>query len=172
MMMLGQEQQDPYRIDIMQQAYANITGAKEQLQPTHRYMRFLPKAEEEYDALKYSGLDLFDFPLHYEIAQPGDHYHDPSLPAEAITWQYAVIPVGQAFPESIVHELLYEVFIPDTMPMAARRDCSNAWKSRPCASLATPMSYCRMEQRGCSPTNGTPAAPSWCGTMCAISMSP
>lgn len=113
MTVLGQELQDPYRIDIMRQAYSNLTGAKEQLQPTHLYMRFLPKNEDEYDALKYNGLELFDIPLNYEIAQPGTHYHDPSLPAEAITWQYAVIPVGQAFPENIEHELLYEAFIPD-----------------------------------------------------------
>ena len=113
MMQLGQELQDPYRLSNMQQAYANITGSKALLQPTHRYMRFLPKTEDEYDALKYSGLELFDFPLHYEIAQPGSQYHDPSLPAEAITWRYAVIPMGQVFPESIEHELLYEVFIPD-----------------------------------------------------------
>ena len=52
MMVLGQELQDPYKLSNMQQAYANITGAKAQLQPTHRYMRFLPKNEEELYLLK------------------------------------------------------------------------------------------------------------------------
>ena len=112
MMVLGQELQDPYKLSNMQQAYANITGAKAQLQPTHRYMRFLPKNDDEYDALKHCGLELFDYPLHYEIAQSGTHYHDPELPAEAITWQYVVVPMSVVIPEEIKHELLYEVFIP------------------------------------------------------------
>lgn len=56
MMVLGQELQDPYNLAIMQQAYANITGAKAQLQPTHRYYRFLPKNDDELDMLKYSGI--------------------------------------------------------------------------------------------------------------------
>ena len=111
MMVLGQELQDPYKLSNMQQAYANITGAKAQLQPTHRYMRFLPKNEEELYLLK--NIDLFNFPLHYEIIQNGDCYHDPELPAEAITWQYAVIPIDTRIPENIQHELIYEVFIPN-----------------------------------------------------------
>ncbi len=112
MMVLGQELQDPYNLAIMQQAYANITGAKAQLQPTHRYYRFLPKNDDELDMLKYSGMELFDFPLHYEVLQGGSRYHDPELPAEAITWQYAVVPVEKTIPEGIKYELLYDVFIP------------------------------------------------------------
>ena len=111
MMVLGQELQDPYKLSNMQQAYANITGAKAQLQPTHRYMRFLPKNEEELYLLK--NIELFDFPLHYEIIQNGDCYHDPELPADAITWQYAVIPIDTRIPENIQQELIYEVFIPN-----------------------------------------------------------
>ena len=111
MMVLGQELQDPYKLSNMQQAYANITGAKAQLQPTHLYMRFLPKNEEELYLLK--NIELFDFPLHYEIIQNGDCYHDPELPAEAITWQYAVIPIDTTIPENIQQELIYEVFIPN-----------------------------------------------------------
>ena len=41
----------------------------------------------------------------------GTTYHDPSLPENAITWQYCVVPVGYNMPD-IQHELLYEVYIP------------------------------------------------------------
>lgn len=113
MMVLGQELQDPYKLSNMQQAYANITGAKAQLQPTHRYMRFLPKNDDEYDRLKSLGLVLYDHPLHYQIVKRGNLYHDPELPADAITWQYTVIPMDNPFPTEIIHDLIYEVFIPD-----------------------------------------------------------
>ena len=93
MMQFGSQLTNPYALANMQQAYANITGAKAQLQPTHRYMRCLPKNDDEYDALKHCGLELFDYPLHYEIAQSGTHYHDPELPVDAITWQYVVVPM-------------------------------------------------------------------------------
>lgn len=108
---IGATLNDPYRIDNMRQAYANITGSKNNLQPTHRYMRFLPKNEEELYLLK--NIELFDFPLHYEITQNGDYYHDPELPTDAITWQYAVIPINTTIPTNIQQELIYEVFIPN-----------------------------------------------------------
>lgn len=112
-MQMGAMLNDPYRIDNMRQAYTNITGAKAQLQPTHRYMRFLPKNDDEYDRIKAVGEVLYDHPLHHEIVQRGDYYHDPELPAEAITWQYAVIPVDKPIPVEIQQEVIYEVFIPD-----------------------------------------------------------
>ena len=40
----------------------------------------------------------YDFPLDYEIINLGTYYHDPSLPVDAITWQYCVVPVGYVLP--------------------------------------------------------------------------
>jgi hypothetical protein len=72
----------------------------------------LPKNEEEWALLKSdTTLLLYDFPLDYEIAEQGTYYHDPSLPQNAITWQYAVVPMDYKIP-NIQHEILYEAFIP------------------------------------------------------------
>ncbi|MDR2962707.1 MAG: hypothetical protein LBU90_03570 [Bacteroidales bacterium] len=112
---LGKKINDPYSISNMRAAYANIAGAglKSELAPNRIYMRFLPKNEEEWDLLKSDKtLLLYDFPLDYEIAVHGNYYHDPSLPKDAITWQYVVVPVDYKIP-NIQHEILYEVFIPE-----------------------------------------------------------
>ncbi|MDR2963914.1 MAG: hypothetical protein LBU90_09840 [Bacteroidales bacterium] len=112
---LGKKINDPYSISNMRAAYANIAGTslKSELAPNRIYMRFLPKNEEEWDLLKSDKtLLLYDFPLDYEIAVHGNYYHDPSLPKDAITWQYVVVPVDYKIP-NIHHEILYEVFIPE-----------------------------------------------------------
>ncbi|MBQ9471362.1 MAG: hypothetical protein IJU72_10500, partial [Bacteroidales bacterium] len=43
MMVLGPQLANPYALGNMRQAYTNITGAKAELQPTHLYVRFLPR---------------------------------------------------------------------------------------------------------------------------------
>ena len=116
MMQLGPQLTNPYALSNMQQAYANLTGAKAQLQPTHLYMRFLPNTEEQLQLLRRdTSLELFDFPLDREITGAGTYYHDPELPAEAITWQYCAVPVNYAFPESIHHEVLEQLFLPEVL---------------------------------------------------------
>ncbi len=69
--------------------------------------------EEEWGILKSdTTIVWYDYPLDYEIINLGTTYHDPSLPENAITWQYCVVPVGYNMPD-IQHELLYEVYIPE-----------------------------------------------------------
>ncbi|MBQ9470358.1 MAG: hypothetical protein IJU72_05335, partial [Bacteroidales bacterium] len=43
LMRLGPQLANPYALGNMRQAYTNITGAKAELQPTHLYVRFLPR---------------------------------------------------------------------------------------------------------------------------------
>ena len=116
MMRLGPQQANPYALGNMQQAYTNITGAKAELQPTHLYVRFLPRDEFELQSLRRdTTLELFDFPLDREIVGSGTHYHDPELPADAITWQYCAVPANYAFPESIHYEVLEQLFLPEVL---------------------------------------------------------
>src|SRR5690606_3324228 len=76
--------------------------------------RFIPKTEDELTLLKAdSTLVLYDIPLDFEITESGDFYHDPEIPEEQPTYQYASVPLGHTLPKDIEYELLEELFVPD-----------------------------------------------------------
>lgn len=119
LMVLGDKQTNPYSIKIMQEA-ANITRAGT-LQPTHLYVRFLPADTTQYNLLVNDlNLELFDFPLDYEIVQEGAYYHDPDVPEGAITWQYTTVDSEFNFPLGITYEVLETCYIPDTEDEAGK----------------------------------------------------
>lgn len=80
---------------------------------TDLYVRFLPDNAESLDALlEDPTLELFDFPLDYEILEEGVYYHDPTIPFNEITWLYTSVTVDYDFPD-VEKEILEECFIPD-----------------------------------------------------------
>lgn len=113
MIVLGDRLENPYTT-------ANITKALYSLYPTkadridvkatNLYVRFLPATEEEFETLTRLGLILTDHPLDYDIAVEGDWYHDPTVPENHLTWQYAVVPQDFDFP-SIDYEIIDECYI-------------------------------------------------------------
>ena len=114
MIRLGEKLEDPYTVENMQKALQNVYGTKADrvdITATDHYVRFLPKDNEEYQALLKSGLYLLDHPMDYSIVQEGDYYQDPDIGDEAITWQYAVVPRDYEFPDGIRYEKLDEVYI-------------------------------------------------------------
>jgi len=118
LIILGKQLEDPYSVQNMEKAYLNMKTSNPKtpeykIKPTHKYMRFLPANNDEWDLLKKdTTIMLFDFPLDYEVKDQGTYYHDPSLPEDAITWQYCVLPIDYNIP-NVQHELIYEVFIPE-----------------------------------------------------------
>lgn len=103
----------------MPKAYANLSANSRmasgdfEITTTHYYIRFLPSDTVEVDLLTDdSALDLYDYPLDYEIAQGGDYYHDPDLPADQVTWQYTVVPVDYQFP-NVQYEIIDDLFMVD-----------------------------------------------------------
>lgn len=117
---LGEPINDPYRLENMHQAYQSLIERYGDIpippiEPTHRYMRFLPKSDEELVILQSdTNLLWWDYPLDYEVLVHGTYYKDPEFNEEdPFTWQYCVIPIDYSYPEQIYHELLYEVFIPE-----------------------------------------------------------
>lgn len=111
---LGDRLENPYKT-------VNVTKALQSLYPTKAdrvevkatdlYVRFLPSGKEQCDRLEQMGLELVDHPLDYEIAVDGDWYHDPQVPENDVTWQYAVVPVGFEFPDGIEYEIIDECYI-------------------------------------------------------------
>ena len=111
---LGKHLDSPYLVENVRRAYEAVypTRSGIRVEPTDLYVRFLPAGPEDLARLEETDIDLFDYPLDYEILSDGDWYHDPSLPEDRITWQYAVVPVGFAFPEGIPYEVLGKCCFP------------------------------------------------------------
>ncbi len=116
---LGKKLENPYSVKNMKLAWESLSSKKKvtkegEIEATHFYVKFKPKDEEELAKLKLdSTLVLYDIPLDFEVVESGDFYHDPEIPMEQPTFQYASIPLGNPFPEDIEHEILEDLFIPD-----------------------------------------------------------
>ena len=119
MIVLGRQLDDPYSVENMTLALAAVYPTKAErvvLPATHLYVRFLPADEAQYEELERQGIPLLDHPVDFEIVREGDYYHDPEVPEDRITWQYAVVPKGYAFPPGIRYEVLDSCYIPPDEP--------------------------------------------------------
>lgn len=116
-MVLGEKLTNPYSVTMMQNAANALTKPGYpvmHIEPTDLYVRFLPKDSTDLNILyNIEGLELFDYPLDYEILEEGDYYHDPSLPENSPTWLYTTVKPNYKFPD-IQYEILEECYIPDT----------------------------------------------------------
>lgn len=116
MMVLGEKLNNPYSLANMQAAYDELCSTKSvvsnDLEATDLYVRFLPKDSTDIAFLQSLDLELFDFPLDYDIEQYGDYYHDPVIPETEITWQYTKVKPDFDFPD-MQYEILDECYIPE-----------------------------------------------------------
>lgn len=118
-MVLGEQLENPYSVENMKKALANLTAngrtaSDFDIGTTDLYIRFLPADSLEYDAIAAdTTIELFDHPLDFEIEQEGNWYHDPSIPDHLPTYQYSVVKPDFVFPDTIEYEILAELFIPD-----------------------------------------------------------
>lgn len=117
MMVLGEKLNNPYSIANMQAALDEMSGTRSDMslktiEPNKLYVRFLPKDTSDINLLDHLDLELFDYPLDYDIVQEGDFYHDPSIPDSMPTWLYTTVDVGFVFPE-MEYEILEECYIPE-----------------------------------------------------------
>lgn len=111
---LGERLENPYKTENVTKALRSLYPTKAdrvEVKATDLYVRFLPGNKEEFKRLEALGLELVDHPLDYDIAVEGDWYHDPEVPENNVTWQYAVVPVGFDFPDDIEYELIDECYI-------------------------------------------------------------
>jgi hypothetical protein len=111
---LGNQLPNPYLLPNMIAAYQVYTGnSTATLNATHEYVRFKAEDNDEMQRLSESDLELFDYPLDYEIIFEGDYYHDPEIPDEEYTWLYTAVPVGYAYDPDIYYEKLADLYLPD-----------------------------------------------------------
>ncbi len=111
MTVLGRQKGNPYTVSTMTEAWNSLYNVPINLLPTTDvYVRFLPHSDDELAQLIELGFDLTDTPMEYEIDLQGNHYHDPTVPAHEITWQYCVVKPNRALP-NIEHEILAELFL-------------------------------------------------------------
>ncbi len=113
MIVLGDRLENPYTTENVRRALISLYPTKADrvdVRTTDLYVRFLPADQQEYDQLTASGIELIDHPLDYEIVVDGDWYHDPDIPQNSITWQYAVVPPDFKFPD-IRYEVIDECYI-------------------------------------------------------------
>lgn len=117
LMVLGEKLENPYSIENMQKAYADLIKTKAagdfKIETTDLYVRFLPKDSTELLMLQSDTLlELFDYPLDYDIEVEGTYYHDPSIPEGEITWLYTTVKPDYKFPP-VRYEILEKCFIPN-----------------------------------------------------------
>lgn len=120
MIVLGEQLSDPYSVDNMTKALNSLypsTKATGHLEPTDFYVRFLPKDQADMQLLAEKGVVMLDHPLDYRIVREGDWYHDPEIPENNITWQYAVVPVDFEFPKNIRYERLEDCYLSEHDPV-------------------------------------------------------
>ncbi|HCZ22435.1 MAG TPA: hypothetical protein DHU72_02990 [Rikenellaceae bacterium] len=109
MLVLGSKLDNPYSVANIKAAFKSIypdADSDEYVKPTDMYVRFLPESDAQMKILSDLGVELVDHPVDYEIVKEGNYYHDPSVPDDQITWQYATVPIDFLFPDGIRAERL------------------------------------------------------------------
>ncbi len=102
----------PYSVSVMQQAYLQVLGSSSGIGVNAWYMRFKPADADQLAALEDNDIDLFDYPLDYELTQEGDYYNDGTGTPETIPWLYAVVNKNFVAPAGVVSELLQQIHVP------------------------------------------------------------
>jgi hypothetical protein len=102
---------NPYSVTNMQQASVNLYGNSVGISSNKTYIRFKPANTAQLEQLDNLDLDLYDYPLDYEVIQEGDFY-DQGLPTEEIPWFYTVVDPSFTPPAGIQYEILGNLYVP------------------------------------------------------------
>ena len=143
---LGKKLHNPYSLVNMQFALDSMresltalklnkhmarTAREMQIETTDLYVRFLPKDSTQRDIMMDdTTMVYYDHPLDYEIEQQGDVYFDSTWTEGKQTWLYTVVKPDYPFPDTIAHEILSKLFIPENHPDFAEPDSTKAGRSK------------------------------------------
>lgn len=113
---------NPFTVTNMRMALDSIAGTKRvaipasfKLQPTHYFVRFLPKSEDELKILERKvDAGLIDNSINIEMISEGRYCltQAQTKSNKKISWQYTAVPFDFNFPE-IEYEILESLFIDD-----------------------------------------------------------
>lgn len=98
----------------MTQAYNTYYASQLTTVPvTDLYVKFSPLNEAQLVLLEDSlDLDLYDYPLDYEVVTDGDYYPQPGKAAEDMPDFYTTVPVSFTFPAGVPYTILEELHFP------------------------------------------------------------
>ena len=130
---------DPGSLEIMQRAVdivaarsgvgrrsASVSGA--QIEPTHRYVRFSPSTEMQFDALlNQKDFTCYNFPLDEVSPVSADEGFRMSGPSDTPEQLYAVLRTTVVLPDTIASEVLKELYDPS---VTERGVADPAWADR------------------------------------------
>ena len=125
-MILGNKIDNPYSVANMSIAYSNLINKANNgkinakidqnvvIETTHLYIRIKPQDSTEYQYLiDKSGLELFTYPLDYEIIQLGNYYECPNLAPGEFPYFYTSVHIKEVSQIQLKFETLEECYIPD-----------------------------------------------------------
>ncbi len=102
----------PYSLQNMREAYINLYGSNNGISETNLYVRFKPASPQQLSVLEDLDIDLYDYPLNYDVVQEGDYYDDGVTPAEEISWLYAIVDINVTPPAGIQYQELERIYVP------------------------------------------------------------
>ncbi len=113
-MVLGGQLPNPYSIPVMTEAYNTYYASNLiSVLVTDLYVKFSPVNEAQFTLLEDSlDLDLYDYPLDYEVITDGDYYAQPGKGLEDMPEFYTTVPVGFQFPSGIPYTILEQLHFP------------------------------------------------------------
>ena len=111
---LGDLRENPYTVQKMTEAYNLISPTPiQEVETTNLYVKFCPTDYEELRVLTALDLNLYDYPLEYEVLQMGKSYTDPNLGVDEIPCFYAIVEPRFTFPRGLTYEVLEKLHLAD-----------------------------------------------------------
>ena len=77
---------NPYSVQVMRQAAINLYGNAHGITVNKKYIRFRPADEDQMTQLLELDLELFDYPLNYDVTVEGDYYEDHGIGPNEDSW--------------------------------------------------------------------------------------
>ncbi len=107
---LGEKRNNPYTVENMNKAYKNLYGKDGDLKATHRYIKFKASTPEHFQKLAKSKLNLYDYPLDYEVIEMGDYYKNDNAPESEVYNLYTAAAMDSEIPD-VPYEAIENLYL-------------------------------------------------------------